>query len=286
MILKARAPALLRRLAPAFALVLVFALAPGLLVLSAPVRAAAEAAPRPIPVRVTVHDLKLDGRAQRLLLLMPPAPRAVLVMLPGGAGDLGIKDDGSLAHGENFLVRTRGRFAARGFALVIVDAVDGQNLRGARASPAYKRIVSAIAALARKETGRPVFLMGTSQGTIAAMNGAAGAEDIAGLVLTESVSRLGASGETVFSADPAVVTAPTLIIANAADTCPVTPPADAARIAESLTHARTVKVVTVSGGTGGGAGRACKSLSPHGYRGMEDEVVTIIAGWIDAQLDH
>lgn len=258
-----------------------------LLVLAGPVSGAPAQEPPDGP-RITVRDLKVEGVDQRLLLVAPPAPRAVLVMLPGGSGRIGIQDDGAVRNGENFLVRTRARFAALGFALVIADAADGTNLRGRRSTPAYGRIVAAIVRFAHEETGRPVFLVGTSQGAIAAMNGAArlaqgpGAEGLAGLVLTESVSRVGGSRETVFDADPAAVTAPVLVIANGDDACPVAPPADAARIAASLTASHGVEVVRVSGGVT--AGRACGSHSPHGFWQMEDEVMGIMVRWIDAQL--
>lgn len=235
-------------------------------------------------VRTRVRDIDVEGLTQRLLIVSPPSPRAVLVMLPGGAGDIGIGDDGTLKHGENFLVRTRARFAAHGLAVVIVDAAGTDNLRGRRASPAYGRLVDAVARFAKSDMGLPVFLAGTSQGAIAAMNGAAHAAEgeVAGLILTESVSRLGGSKETVFDADPGAVKVPALIIANTNDACFVAPPADAERIAESLTGSPAVKVAHVSGGIV--EGKDCSAHSPHGYWGIEDQPVRIMADWIDAQL--
>ena len=124
----------------------------------------------------------------------------------------------------------------------------------------------------------PVAIVGTSQGAIAAVNGAAHAPDVSGLVLLEAVSRRGGSGETVFDAGPGAVTAPVLVVANAADRCPVTPPEDADRIAAAFTGSRRAEVLRVDGG---GAGRRdCGSLSPHGYRGIEREVVDRVAAWL------
>lgn len=235
-------------------------------------------------VEEKVRDLVVEGLPQRVLLVLPPNPRAVLVMLPGGTGDLGLKADGTFRYGMNVLVRTRARFAALGFALVIPDVVDGRNLRGMRATPFYGHVVAALADVARTAVGRPVFLAGTSQGAIAAMNGAAHLPPgvVSGLVLTESVSRRGGSRETVFDAGPAEVRVPVLILANSDDACPVAPPADAQRIADALTAAKSVEVARLSGGIK--AGRDCGSRSPHGYWGIEDEAVSRIAGWIDRQL--
>lgn len=237
----------------------------------------------PAAIESRVADLSLAGHAQRVLLAAPGAPRAVLVMLPGGAGDVGLHPDGRLAHGANFLVRTRARFVEAGFAVLIPDAAGTRNLRGRRSTPAYGDLVRALAAYAGKETGAPVFLAGTSQGAIAAANGAARAQpgEVAGLVLTEAVSVLGGSRETVFDVDLAAVRVPVLIVANRDDACPVSPPDRAPRIAAALTGAPSVTVAEVSGGR---AGKACGSLSPHGYLGIEGEVVDIVSAWIDARL--
>jgi hypothetical protein len=232
-----------------------------------------------------VVDLPLgDGLDQRVLYDTPPHPRATLVMLPGGSGDIGVRRDGDLRHEDNFVVRTRADWVARGYAVLIPDAVDQGNLRGVRSSPAYGRLVDGLAAYARDQASAPVFLVGTSQGTIAAINGAAHARPglIAGLVLTESVSVPGRrSTETVFDADPQGVRVPVLVVANRDDVCDVAPPEMAPRIAAALTRSPSVRILAVSGGTQRSE-RACGSLSPHGYHGIEQEVVSGIAEWLQA----
>ena len=134
-----------------------------------------------------VLDLPLgDGLTQRVLYDAPSRPRATLVMLPGGSGELGVRRDGDLRHDDNFVVRTRAAWVARGYAVLIPDTIEGANLRGVRSSPAYARLVDGLAAYAHGQVHAPVFLIGTSQGTIAAMNGAAHAAPglISGVVLT------------------------------------------------------------------------------------------------------
>lgn len=228
-------------------------------------------------------DLPLgDGLSQRVLYDAPPNPRATLVMLPGGSGDIGVRRDGDLRHADNFVVRTRTDWVARGYAVLIPDTVDQANLRGLRSSPVYGRLVDGLATYARDQAAAPVFLVGTSQGTIAAVNGAAHARPglIAGLVLTESVSVPGRrSTETVFDADPQGVRVPVLVVANRDDACDVAPPEMAPRIAAAMAHAPSVRVLTVGGGMQR-SDRACGSLSPHGYYGIEQEVVGGIAGWL------
>lgn len=213
------------------------------------------------------------GGGVRALLLRPASPRGTLVMLPGGTGEVGIAPDGTMAHADNVVIRTAPLWLARGYAVLIPDA--GGNLRGRRSSPASAAAVAALVEAARRAAPAPVVLVGTSQGTIAAVNGAAHAPGVAALVLLEAVSRRGGSGETVFDADPGAVSAPVLVVANAADRCPVTPPGDAPRVAAAF---QTAQVAMVDGGTGGS--RDCGSLSPHGYRGIEAEMVDRVAAWL------
>lgn len=232
-----------------------------------------------------VIDLPLGhGLTQRVLYDAPPHPRATLVMLPGGTGDVGERADGDLRHDNNFVVRTRAAWVARGYAVLIPDTVGRTNLRGVRSSPAYGRLVEGLAAFAYDQRRAPVFLVGTSQGTIAAMNGAAHAPSglIAGLVLTEAVSVPGRlSSETVFDADPQDVRVPALVVANRDDACDVAPAAMAPRIAAAMTHAPSARVLSVSGGEQR-SNKACGSLSPHGYYGIEQPVIEGITGWLRA----
>jgi pimeloyl-ACP methyl ester carboxylesterase len=228
-----------------------------------------------------VELLLTTGAKERLLYVRPAHPSATVVMLPGGAGDIGIERDGNLRHGHNFVVRTRALWAAQGFAVVIPDTIDKTSLRGMRSTPAYAAVVADLIAFAQGEVKGAVFLLGTSQGAIAAMNGAAHAPvgELSGLILTESVSRFGGSQETVFDADPTAVRVPVLIVANRDDRCNVAPPDDAPKIAAALTNAGDVRVLKVSGGTDR-ARRACGSLSPHGYYGIESEIVGRISRWM------
>lgn len=225
-----------------------------------------------------------SGAHQRLLYLAPSNPaanlRGTLIMLPGGAGDVGIKRDGDLRHDKNFLARTRALWLARNYAVVIPDA--RENLRGLRSAPDYAAVVAVLVDFARKRHDAPVFLIGTSQGSIAAMNGASHAQkgQVAGVVLTESVSRQGGSHETVFDAYPQNVRIPVLIVANDDDGCNVAPPQDASRIAAALTRAPDIKILHVKGGETR-SHKDCGSLTPHGYFGIEAEVVGKIADWLD-----
>src|SRR5665647_2023006 len=92
-----------------------------------PCRANADSAATPKATE-RVFDLPLSaGDSQTVLLLSPPHPRGSIVMLPGGAGNIGIGRNGDLRHGDNFVVRTRQLWVARGYAVLIPEALDGLN---------------------------------------------------------------------------------------------------------------------------------------------------------------
>jgi len=215
---------------------------------------------------VLVRDLPLEGgEFQRVLYDAPPSQvRGIIVMFSGGADDIGIEKDGVIRHGDNFVVRSRDLWTARGYGVVLVDAIDHQSMRGKRSTDAYAAVTREVVAFAHEP----------------AMNAASHArgEELAGVILTESVSILGASHETVFDAHPEDVHIPALVVANRDDRCKVAPPSMADAIAQSMrnTHAT---VLFVQGGEVRSSNE-CASLSPHGYYGIEGTVVDDIAEWM------
>jgi hypothetical protein len=231
---------------------------------------------------VLVRDLPLEGgEFQRVLYDAPPSHvRGIIVMFSGGADDIGIEKDGVIRHGDNFVVRSRDLWTAKGYGVVLVDAIDHQSMRGKRSTDAYAAVTREVLAFAHEQANVPVWVMGTSQGSIAAMNAASHArnEELAGVILTESVSILGASHETVFDAHPDDVHVPALVVANKDDRCKVAPPSMADAIAKSMHNTRAT-VLFVEGGEVRSSNE-CASLSPHGYLGIEDKVVNDIAEWM------
>jgi hypothetical protein len=89
-----------------------------------------------------VVKLPLGGGLDlRVLYDAPPHPRATLVMLPGGSGNIGVRRDGDLRHEDNFVVRTRADWFARGYAVLIPDTVNETNLRDVRSFQEYGWLV-------------------------------------------------------------------------------------------------------------------------------------------------
>jgi pimeloyl-ACP methyl ester carboxylesterase len=234
----------------------------------------------PAAAQTVATDLPLpSGGSERVLFAGPANPRAILVMLPGSDGVVVIGNAAPTGRLRgNFLVRTLSLWTARGFAIVLLDAPQHESLLGRRHTPAYAMAIEQAVDFARSRLTAPVWLIGTSMGTISAVNGARLGGKVAGVALNSSVTRANVARETVFDADPAAITVPTLIVANRGDTCPITPPVDAATLAAYLSRSPRKEVMLVDSTQI--QEPLCEGLSPHGFLGIEPMVVERITGWI------
>ena len=87
-----------------------------------------------------VDELPLGAElTQRVLWDAPVQPRATLIMLPGGSGEIGLRRGGELRHDDNFLVRTRADWVRQGYAVLIPDTIDQADLRASAAHPLMER---------------------------------------------------------------------------------------------------------------------------------------------------
>jgi pimeloyl-ACP methyl ester carboxylesterase len=223
-----------------------------------------------------------DGGIQRVLYTAPANPRAVLVMLPGGNGIVEFGQDGSISRlGGNFLLRTIPLWQGRGFAVAVLSPPNGMSLFGHRHTPAYAATIGQAVDFVRSRATVPVWLVGTSQGSTAAIGGGARLGGrIAGIVVASSVTGRSSSGETLFDSEPGLVAVPTLIVANTGDTCPASLPGDAPKIAAALTRAPRKEIIYME--STAIQGSPCEGMSPHGYFGIEGATIDRIAAWIGA----
>jgi hypothetical protein len=187
----------------------------------------------------------------------------------------------------NFLVRTREAWAAQGFALLIPDAPGGNSLYGRRHLPAYAEAIAAAIDFGRAHANLPaslpIWLVGTSQGSTAAANGAAHlGTKVSGVVLTSSVTRPNDSGETVFDSEPGAIAVPALVVGNRNDLCDVTPPDDIPKILAALPRAPKKESMLFESSQIAYRAPLCEAMTPHGYFGIENSVVQRIADWIRA----
>ena len=198
-------------------------------------------------------------------------PVGTVVLFPGSAGVVG-------ASHNNFLLRVAGRFTDEGFNVAIVDTPSDQPAGLGlmfRASPEHGRDIGVIVAMLKARSPAPVWLIGTSRGSMSAANGAAsvGPPAVAGIVLTSSVWR---RGMPLIPAERIKVRV--LIVHNRDDGCVEAPFDEVGSFRARLTAAPEVTFIPVSGGSSRSA--SCEALSPHGYLGIENQVVGPIVAWM------
>lgn len=248
-------------------------------------------------VSIATHDRTTTRYALAYPQPAPPEGTGIaLVLLPGDGGHLDLDEQGCpRALTGNSLVRSIPLFNGAGFATALVDApsdhAGGDGLGGFRVTTKHAEDLGRIIADVRTRTRAPVWLVGTSRGSISAVNAAARLSGPAapdGLVLTSALMS-GFSGgrkswvaHTVFDLPLESIRVPVLVIGHAEDQCTRSPP----RLMPDIT-ARTAspreQVVTMTGGPGWhrGAGlEACVGRSPHGFIEQEAEVAAGMARFI------
>ena len=224
-----------------------------------------------------------QGVKQPLWLIEPDEASHTLILFTGGKGKLKINSQGIKKKG-NFLVRSRELFAKHGFNVTIVDKpADQASLKGFRTTRAHvKDIAGVVSFLRGRYKHKPVWLVGTSRGTISAANAAAQLEDVNGpdgLVLTASVTEPSNSGaDSLRDIDLSKITVPTLVVHHKHDECYVTPYAGAMKLTKQLTSVSVKKLISFTGGKN--KGNACRGKSYHGFKGIEKDVVDEISAWI------
>src|SRR5262249_170313 len=154
------------------------------------------------------------------------------------------------------------------------------SLFGKRHTAAYAATVARAIDAARSRANVPVWLIGTSMGSIAAANGAAHLPGrVAGVVLSSSVAGANrAPGETVFASGLGALALPALVVANRGDTCAIASPGFAPQILAALARSPHKEIVYFDSRQS--QSDPCDAMSPHGYLGIEGDVVQRISAWI------
>jgi pimeloyl-ACP methyl ester carboxylesterase len=227
------------------------------------------------------------GVTQGFLLVRPPGtPTASLILFAGGEGHLALSPPNNIGHQKsNFLVRMRERFARAGFLVAVVDTPsDRVEYWNFRTSKEHAEDMRQVIAALREMAPVPVWLVGTSMGTVSAAGVAGrlaegpGGPD--GLVLTSSVVLVSkASGETVKTAKLGDIRVPTLIVRHKDDQCKISSPSEAPALYKALSHANPKEILTFEGGNPPKSD-ACEAEAQHGYFGIEPQVVDAIIEWI------
>lgn len=243
-----------------------------------------------------IAEVSSRGQMVRTLVLPPPGrPVGAIVLLTGGNGRLDIGADGTLGSGRgNQLVRTRADYARAGFVVLVPDVAtdlkQGGNVKpGSRFSQAHADDVAAVIRHART-LAEPVHLIATSRGTLPATKvvttKTSGPERPDTLVITAGMlmdfgGKQPSAQKSVGNLDK--VSQPILLLYHKHDGCNYTPASSAERARPLFTSAKRVDIRIIDGGRPMPPGvDPCNAQSPHGFLGLDRDVVKIVTNWLGA----
>ena len=235
----------------------------------------------------TVDTLTVRPNVSQSFLINHVAnPDAIAVLFAGYGGYLDITAEGIQQPTQNFLVRTRTLFTANKIMTVVVDTpsdhagIDG--ILGWRDSATHANDLQTIIQHLRKKYQRPIWLVGTSRGTISAANAASRLSPnlVEGLVLTSTVVEPGGRNPGyIGDVNLDRISQPVLIVHHEDDDCVVCDFYSAKRLPGQFKQAKNVGFKSYTGGLPAQSG-SCGPLSEHGFLGLEENVIAYISQWI------
>ena len=249
---------------------------------------------------VSASVITINSRGQSIpAILLKPAgtPKGAVILFAGDNGRLDIQPDGTIRFlQQNFLVRARALFARAGYATLLPDLArdmkkgDDDVVANYRGSLEYAEDINAMVRYMRTQTARKVWTIGTSRGTLSVANYVARywtpreRADPDGQIYTSGFWKLSNEGFTIWrlaNHDARKLKLPTLLVVHEQDVCPDTNPTDLLDAFESWLRSggATVSVMKFTGGKPPQSG-PCDALSPHGFYGLDAEVVKRMSGWI------
>ena len=224
------------------------------------------------------------GVTQGLYVVTPDTtPWASAILYVGGQGNLALDAHGPTDQAGNFLMRIRDRLLNAGILLVYPDTPSDKSggYNNFRSDSRHGEDGRAIVAWTHILSTAPIFVIGTSRGTISAAYIAAHLETdaISGVALTSSVTRTSRTLNAITSDMLGGIRVPTLVMANKGDLCGVTPPDDVPFLLNGLKNAPHKASVLLSGGLPPIAG-PCEGKAAHGFYGIEDEAAKTLIDWM------
>ncbi len=212
------------------------------------------------PTARAAETVSIGG--SKAVLLKPAAPVASVILMAGGDGRIAARPGGKIGRlAGNSLVRNRAAFAAKGLAVLVVDA--------------DVNLAQAVNYMAKVK--KPVTVIGTSRGTMRAAQGIARGAKPDALVLTAGfLTNASGSHENVTNILGSPAKLPkTLVVHHRNDGCKFTRPAGVAPFIKWA--AGKARVVWLSGG--GTQGNPCKGKSHHGFLGLDAQMVAQAAAF-------
>ena len=238
-----------------------------------------------LDARFVVDIRSSRGETLPVVIISPSVlPRAAVVLLEGGDGIVTVvgSSEGPVIQSEGFLARNADMFASKGLLVALVgvpsDQENGIDL-DYRISSRQSDDVAAVVDWIDARASLPVWVLGMSLGSYSAANSAIRLNDVVDGFAVCSASTTPTGGPLpggILDLGLAEIVVPSLVVGHEGDTCPGTPPTGVAAIAGALTSSESVTQKVFGGGMPAPS-PPCGPQSPHGYFGIDEEVVPFMA---------
>lgn len=226
-----------------------------------------------------VFDVAHSGEEPtRTLLIVAERPRALVLLYPGGGGQLHLRDDGKTKNRHTF-VRSADQWAQYHIDAVLVDTpydlgdLKRGNFRGRRD---HLQRVEEVITFYKAKTKLPIWIFGHSMGTSTASHYVSEspqlAKLLAGVVVAGTVRTATLSDE---------VTLPVLAIHHRDDACGGTPISASRNLIEGRSTGLVSRFDIIEGGVS--EGNVCDSFAYHGFNQTEGELIKRAAEFILAR---
>jgi pimeloyl-ACP methyl ester carboxylesterase len=238
------------------------------------------------------------GVSARVLMMAPPEPRAGVILLPGGHGNINLDVQAHIGWGrDDFVIRTRASYPRAGFLAVVPDiAIDRKppaKLDNYRRSESQAYDLGAISDHLRGLTEK-VFVVAYDRGATSALNTAARRKMdlISGLVLISPILESVPPSDALLQdgARLALAKMPVLLISHAADECSSGAVKELSSIA-TVSTARSFRAISVTDGQDqyqlsdpfAYYRDPCNKEAHHALAGSDGYVSNIITQWLLTQ---
>ena len=212
------------------------------------------------------------------------APDWIVLLFAGGDGALHLSAAGPAGLRGNFLIRTARYWPGHGAVAALFDApsdhADGMSDVFRLDDAHLQDVAAAVAALRQRWPAARVALIGTSRGTVSVGSVLKRRPTLAdAYVLTSPVTLPMLDGPGLSGMSWARGQARVLVLSNRRDGCHASPFSGA----QALAQANGFDFVAVESTRGGNSFRQddqCGAHAPHGYLGIETEVLDDIRSWL------
>jgi hypothetical protein len=227
------------------------------------------------------------------LFYAPSHPIAAVILFAGSNGLLKLSDSGVGKGASNFVVRTRHLYAAAGFCTVLVDAPSDHPKglgNGYRTGETEAKDIGPVIEYTAQHCGSaPIWLVGTSRGTISAANVDARLSNlgITGLISTSSVTvdpnahTNKPPMATLYDVPLGAIEVPVQFMHHHQDGCAASPYDDTSgagnrfsgvqNLMTHFRHATLTALSPVSASIVDVSGSPCGPVSYHGYWQLDDD---------------